>query len=347
MMQGMPRASLLFGGLLCAICAQGAAADNGRPEDVLVEKYGLAKLASTNIWILPAETELRDLWADLGRRRDAAVLLEQALSERMQRNARDWIQVEKKDAALRLAMATLDPRNREARVQFETQIAANRSLAAPPDRLGQLDDVREQISELAGQRTNVWLTAQAIRRQTPLVVAAYQQLMKDERVAQQVKKVGANHRLGPARNYPEDLKKLGEFERIYQQDWVPLLPLGDRLRFTAVVNDTTPITFTWVTSSEPATLTASMAEAAGIKAAADADTEKLTLADKTYTARKAIIPYLRLGRHEKRDVPVLILPPEAEFAGARLGPSALAGLRVEPQPDRLRLVVTSTESQRD
>src|SRR5689334_6272969 len=133
----MRRASLLIlAGLGCWLAAGGAVADP-KADEVLVERYKLSKLPHTNIWALPEEVKLRDLWADLGKQRDAAVMYEQLLADRLQRNARDWVDVQKKEASIRLVMTSLDPRNREARAQFETQIAALRKTAAPPDHLAE------------------------------------------------------------------------------------------------------------------------------------------------------------------------------------------------------------------
>jgi hypothetical protein len=253
--------------------------------------------------------------------------------------------VQKKEASIRLVMTSLDPRNREARAQFETQIAALRKTAAPPDHLAESEDVREQLVQLSGKRTNVWLAARTIREQTGFMVDAYQRLAKEERVAELVKKAGANDRLGPARNYADDLKKLPEFEKVYEQDWLPLIVFGDKLRFSVLVNDHCPVTVTWTSSGEPTLLTAALADLADVKPTQEEKTTPISLDGKTYHARQAVIHYLRLGRYQLRDVKAFVLPAEAEFAGARLGPRALTGLRVEPQPERLRVVLSAVEGE--
>jgi hypothetical protein len=141
----------------------------------------------------------------------------------------------------------------------------------------------------------------------------------------------------------DDLKKLPEFEKFYEQDWLPLIVFGDKLRFSVLINESRPITVTWTSGGEPALLPAALADSAGVEPDREGNGVPVAVEGKTYQARSAVIHYLRLGRYELRDVKVLVLPAEAEFAGARLGPMALAGLRVEPQPDRLRVMLSRAD----
>lgn len=56
-------------------------------------------------------------------------------------------------------------------------------------------------------------------------------------------------------------------------------------------------------------------------------------------ARRVVVPALRFGRHVLENVPVWVLPPEAEDVGALIGPQAFTDCGVRLEPERLRLVI--------
>ncbi len=326
-------------GIAWLCCAALAYAESPRPEDLLQQQFELQRLPSSNIWAVRLEIELRTHWAELPRHREAIALLDQGLTEQVQVTRRAWLQAERNEKTLRVAIAALEPSNRE-RARLEGQLAIIRRGLTPPERLGDREDVRRLLIALAEQRNALWLTAQAIRQKTPLLAEAYDKLAEQPEVAALLRKIGGSHRLGPARNYADDLKRLEQGEQPFLTEWLPLFMSGSRLRFTALANESTPITFTWTSSPEPSFITATQAESLGIEFDAKDDQEEIVLEKRTFRTRQGVIPRLRLGKYELHAVKVLILPPEAEFAGARLSPVALAGYSAEAQPNRLRLVMT-------
>lgn len=331
-------ASLLcvFVGIAGLLCAAPAVAQSPRPEDTLAARHGLQRLPASNIWVLPVETELRSYWHDLPQHRDAIGAIEQALHERIERNAREWNQAERSEKTLRATLSGL-ARNDRQRPQIEQQLTTLRLGISPPDQLADVEDVRSQLQELIARRHAIWLAAQAIRQKTAQLQDSYLPLQSDEQVSAIVRKAGVNHRLGPAKNYRDDLKKLPEFERLALTSWVPLTIVGQRQRVCLLANETTPITFTWTSSPEPTLITAAMAEAIGIQPRPGADEQMVGIAKQTWKAKPATLPYLRFGKYELRDIDVLILPPDAESIGARIGPAAFEGYHVQPQPHRLRM----------
>jgi hypothetical protein len=319
--------------------AGSAAAQSARVEDTLQERYGLYRLPSTNIWAVPLEFEVRNLWHELPRHRDAVLALDVALNERIQLNARDWATAAKTEQTLRLALAALDLTDR-SRERLQLQLKNVRSGLIPPERLGDQEQVRAQLIELVDRRNALWLGAQTLRHKTRLLPDAYAPLASDDQVSGLLKKLGGKHRLGPARNYLHDLKKLPELEKVFLTDWLPLFSAGERQRLTLIANESTPVTFTWTSSPEPTLITAAMAETIGLQPRANAEERKIAIAGKTYQVRAATIAYLQAGKYQLREVEAWILPPEAEVAGAQIGPAAFAGFRVEVQPTRLRAVLT-------
>lgn len=333
---------LLFFALLDGqgwLCAQAA-----KPEEVLQRDFQLQRLPGSNVWVLPLELELRRLWSDLPQHRDAIVGLEHSLAARIEANHGQWQQAQRGERKLLAALATL-ARNDRRRPELEQQLVALRSSVVPPERLAAAEDTRAQLVELSDRRHALYLGAIAIRAKTALLADAYAPLKDNAEAPALLAKVGAQHRLGPARDYAGDLKKLREFERVIATDWIPLVIVGSRQRISLVVNEQTPVTFTWSSGSEPTLLTASMAEASGVSAAADATVETVTIGKTTYRCRTATIAYLRVGAHDLRHVPVAILPPEAESIGAQISATALRGLSVTAEPERLRMVLARTSSE--
>lgn len=320
------------------LCAQTA-----KPEEVLQRDFQLQRLPGSNVWVLPLELELRRLWSDLPQHRDAIVTLEHSLGARIEANHGQWQQAQRAERNLLAALATL-ARNDKRRPELEQQLIALRGALVPPERLAAVDDTRAQLVELTDRRHALYLGAIAIREKTALLADAYAPLKDTADVPALLAKAGTQHRLGPARDYAGDLKKLNEFERVIATDWIPLVIVGSRQRISLVVNEQTPVTFTW-SSGEPTLLTASMAEAAGVSAAANAKAESVTIGKTTYGCRTATITYLRIGAHDLRDIPVAILPPEAESIGAQISATALRGLSITAEPERLRMVITRTSSE--
>jgi hypothetical protein len=206
--------------------------------------------------------------------------------------------------------------------------------------LGEQTAVREKLIELTNRRHALWLSIMVIRRDATTMGETYDNVIRNPEVLAALKTLGGTHRLGPAKNYADDLKKLAEFENIVLTDWVPLFMQGGQQRVTAILNEATPVTFTWTPGSDPTVLTAGMAESAGLKIADEAPTMAISLASgRSVKAKRVQIPYLRLGKHLLRETEAYVLPPEAEDFGARLGGDAFSDWSSEAQPARLRLLL--------
>lgn len=313
-------------------------------EMTLARDFQLSRLNNTNIWITSREARLRDDWQALPQHREAIAALDAALAERVEQNASQWATLEQRRAQLRTALAALSPADKQRRA-LEEQLKILDRQGIAPSRLSDQPDVRAKLVELTNHRHQLWLAARAIRRNTPELMREYEPLAASATVQAALGQLGSGHKLGPARDYVADLKKLPDWERIFLTDWIPLYQQGERTRLTLLAEESTPLTFTWTSSPEPTLITAGMAEALGLEISSQAQTQMVTLApQRTYAARQAVIPFARLGAAEVRELEVWVLPPEGEDLGARIGPAAFPNLRLQPQPERLRFL-TSTGKQ--
>ncbi|HTN77991.1 MAG TPA: aspartyl protease family protein [Pirellulaceae bacterium] len=328
--------------LLLCLVGNALQAEDPRPADVL-EAQGLARLGTSNYWGTKLEQELRIHLSDLPKHRAAISALEQSLLERIEKNAAEYAAAQRSEAALQATFASL-PTNDPARKTVAERIKAVQQLAIPPARLAGQDDTRQQLIELTNHRHALWVAIGVVRRDAALLAESYAPLAKNDMVLTALRKLGGNHRLGPAKNYADDLRKLGDFERAVQTDWVPLYLQGDKQRVTALIDETTPMTFTWSTSPETSYITTSMAAAAGLEIPQNAAIVKVTPAKgRTFPARRVVLPYVRFGKYLLRDVEVVVLPPEGEDLGAQLSAAALSGVRASAQLNRLRLQLDATQ----
>lgn len=329
---------------LAAFCALSASAGRASaaeptPAEVLAQ-HGLNRLGATNIWIVRLERDLRAHLDALPEHRLAVVALEQALAERIEQNAKQFIAGQQTEASLTTTLRTAQLDD-AARRQMQARLAELNARMIPPSQLGDQEDVRKQLAALIARRQAIWLSIVAIRRDAPILADSYAPLTKQASVSAALKQLGPTQRLGPARNYVDELPKLVEYESVALTDWIPVYQQAGKPRVAAILNETTPVTFSWSSSPEATLLTSSAAEAAGIEVPADAPKMTVTLAKgRTLIARRATIPYLRLGKYLVRNVEAFVLPAEGEDFGSRMGIGAIADLQMEEQWERLRLVLS-------
>lgn len=330
------RRGLLWLALVCSLAWPVRAEEPAAREAVLAQQ-GLVRLGQ-RLWVLPREIELREKLAELPRRRERIVAAEKELDAATAGNLRLWQESQPAVAALEQSLARLasaDPQ----RTIVERQIAAVKSLASDPALLGGKPDVRARLVELSGERCELLAAVAWIRQTPPRLTSEYARLAAEPEVQAALQRDSTKQRLGPQRTYRADLERLKEFEDLAATRWVPIFQQSGQTRLTALVGDRAPVTFTWSEASDqPVVLTASAAEATGLKVPSDASREKITAAPRrSVVARKITIDRLRLGACVLSDVPVYVLPPEAEDVGNRLGRLALIDHRVRLAPQQLRM----------
>jgi hypothetical protein len=197
-----------------------------------------------------------------------------------------------------------------------------------PRELAGRDAVRTQLSGLGQDRCALTLDLVWIRSAVLEVAQRYRQLAGDDQLARLIKQTGQKCRLGPARDYTADARKLDEYDALAFAQQVPIYLQTGRVRVTALVCDSACVTFSWSEASDAVVfLPASVLQAAGIQVPPDAPRRTLRIDGRTVESREIIVPSLRLGSCHARSLAVCVLPPEAEDLGAQLTPLALSPCR--------------------
>jgi hypothetical protein len=303
----------------------------------LLEKKGLSRLGES-LWVLPLELELRVKLAELPKRREHLVTAEQALDGLIERNMRAWDDSRPAVSALKQSLDRLSSADPQ-RELIERQIAALEARAREPRHLGRRGDAHLLVIELASERCAILAAIAWVRETVPMLHDRYLELRGDTELTETLKVMGQGHKLGPQRSYKADVDRLHQLEKLAATHWLPTYQQSGTTRFTALVNEQSAVTFSWSADREqPLVLTASTAEAIGIRPATDAIRETIPIApNRKIVATRVTLGYLRLGKWVMRGERGYVLPPEAEDVGNRLGSATLGHLRVRFEHERLRM----------
>lgn len=327
---------------LCLVGLPGTmAAESAVPavEDFLRHVKGLTSIPGGKVWLCGAEHTLRNGLASLGDARRELTLQQRALDQGIQQNAQRWETNRQTIAALKAALSktTTDAPERKS---IQQQIQLLESQAVEPDQLAALSDIRVRLIRFTNARQTLALKLLAIQRSVPQMEADYRRLAADLEVLAALRTLGEGHRLGPLESYLAELRRLEDYERLVFTPWLPIYVQSGQMRFGAILNEQTPITFSWHADDGSTVLTEAMLEAAGVEIPADATAVPLPMGrNRTLTARQMTVPALRFGQVVLRDVPVHVLGPEGEDVGARIGPAAFTDYDVQEERARLRLTI--------
>ena len=316
-----------------AFGADDSAADVLRREHRLVRK-------GDNVWMLPEEVRLRQKLAELPKLKDSIVELERELEERIEQNRRAWQENAPARSSVKQSIDKLSPRDPQ-RKALQAQLDAMAKVAIDPMRLAGRDDVRARLVEFGQHRATLAIALLWLRSAWPLALQEYATLAESQEVTQALRQLAGEHRLGPARNYEPDLRRLGEYERLVFTKWLPIYQQSGQTRVTVIVNERSPLTFTWSDASNQQTvLTAGALDALGLQVPGDAPQTTMKFGkSRTMAARQITLEALRLGRTLVKSVTAHVLPPEGEDLGSRIGRTALAEHSVRLDPERLRMVI--------
>ena len=313
--------------------------DAGEPDAAtLLAGHGLKPVG--RVWMFEEELRLRRELTELPKRRERILAIENELDERIERNRKLWQESQPVLAGLRKSLAKL-PTDDPARPRLQQQIDALTKAASAPAKLGGRAEVRARVVEWINERNALATALVQIRTAIGRLGDLYTHVSQASGVADAIRSAGDKHRLGPQRSYAADRDKLDEYERLAFTPFVPVFWQGSELRLTALVDDKSPVTFTWTGSGgNSIVLTSTAAEAAGLTVPADAPREVVSRSGQhRATARRIEVARLRLGKCVLERVAVLVLPPEAEDWGCQISREALSGHSVQLEPERLRLLI--------
>ena len=324
----------------CVFLSEALADD---PTARLRDDWGLAKIASGNVWLVPAEFRLQFRLDELQPLERRILTLQQSLEQLATQNRILWETNQQRIDALRRTLAeteTDDPQKRK----IEKQIRDLEQRAVAPEDLFATPVVRQRLIELTNLRLRVQSIVMEARALHAEMQGQYARLATDSALTGALDRLGSDHRIGPMRQgYRNDLKRLQQFERLVTTDWLPVFRQSDRIRVGGLLEDRIPVMFSWHKSHEPTVLTANMVEAAGVVIPDDAPSVMLTLAGRRLTTRRIPIRSLRFGGTHLKDIPVLVLPADAEDLGAWIGPDAFGEYHVQLDPPRLRLLIAAPD----
>jgi hypothetical protein len=226
--------------------------------------------------------------------------------------------------------------------QQQARIDDLKKSIVPPDKLGGTAPLKGVILELVGVRSDLAFHLLALRRQIEGLPALYGELRKNPEVTAALSSLEPPGQLAPARSFAGELRTLARIEKLIFADELPLYREGKQFRIAAIANEELPMTLTLFESTEPTVITHAMAQSLGL-ATEDGAKRDLRLDNrhnvKVYPAK---LTSLRFGRHLLGDIEVLVLSPENENLGARIGLAAFRGLRVRIVPERLQVRLEST-----
>jgi hypothetical protein len=324
---------------LCALLVLGAAGrlhaqpglPTASPREVL-EKHGLIRQGTGGLWIVASEVDLQRQLANLSDGEDEVKQHENQLLSRIKRNNTDWAALS--EARKRLKSAKNDAQKRSLKKQIK-QLA---ETCVKPQELAAEPDVHRLLIYFVTERNRLLLAVLAARRDFELMTRQYERLAKNEEVQKALRGLKQDARLGPAESYVDAMRQLDDVEGLVTGDWQPLFQQSGRWRINGIVAERAATTFTWDPQVDRVLLSGTAARLAGLPSGQGTETE-VRVDRRKLTARRIVLPSLRLGSCVLRKVDALVLPPEAEDLGSRIGPAAFGKRKVEIVPQQLSLVI--------
>jgi hypothetical protein len=334
--------SLLLLATIMSSAQRAVADETSRAAEMFLRRdRGLRRLSPGDVWLATSEYLVRDKLAGLDDSRRQVIQRQRELDERSRQNRAAWAASQRQIAVLRGVLASSDTNESEKR-RIRQQIEDWKSRAIDPTKLAAEPDVRSLLIQLMNERDRLALALIALRRLIPQIHLDYQRLSEDAQVQAALRQLGRTHRLGPlADDYEKQLRRLPDYEQLVFTPWVPVYLYGERVRVGLLVNESTPVTFTWRDSNDPLIIPDSMAEAVGIERAEGGERAvPIQLGPgRRVEARLRTVATIRLGQYLLREVPCLVLPPEAEDVGAQIGIDAWSEYDAKVELQRFRLLL--------
>ena len=324
-------------GISLLVCSQTPCrADGGviaSPAELFRRDYGLIEAAVGRIWLLERERSLRESITTLGKLRTRVVAGTKASSDLVQRNAKRWEADRGQRERLRKQRAQLrsdDPEN----ARLSKQLQRLRQHSVPPNELPSLPEAQRIAIDLTRSRDRLTLQVAALKRETQQLLQEYKVLGKDERVQRLLKQAGKSHRLGPTQDFT---RLLNGIEECTKTNFVPIFDQSGHIRFSGIVNDRAPLTFTWAAAVEVPLVPARLVESARIDLDGAHLRRRRLASGRQVEVRRTHLDRLRFGDTTLENVMVDLLPPDAEDVGAVIGGPAFPDINVELRPATLRL----------
>ncbi|MEX2137719.1 MAG: aspartyl protease family protein [Pirellulales bacterium] len=311
--------------------------------EIVLEKQGLKY--GNAVWHLASDLSIAERVKTaerlerrlFDRRNQIDTLLEH--NERMKAQLANLTEAQKAARAARNIVKGDSPEQKLLDEQIKQQGAAIDQLKksiVPGEKLGATMPLKALVIDLVGIRSEAAFHVLTAWRHIQQAPARYEALRTNPEVVAALAALEPPGQLAPVRPYANEIRSLERIEKAIFTDELPLFREGKVWRVTGIANEELPLTFSLYESSEPTAITQSMADALGLDLAKQPKAER-KLGKATMKVTTARLESLRFGRHLLNDVEVLVLPPESENLGARIGLAAFRGLRVRVVAERLLL----------
>ncbi len=306
-----------------------------------------------NAWLHPSELAVRDRLAEIDRldrrfhesRKQVQALIEQNESYTTQLAQLKAAQQRTRDAQGAAKGGSPQQKALDEELKQQSRLIEQlKELIVAPDQLGGAGPLKTALMDLVDVRTELGRSLLTIRKLVEGLPAAYEKLARDSELTAALAALSPPGQFGSGKNYAAELRGLARLEKTIFNDAVPFYRDGKQPRVTALVNEELPLTFSFYESSEPTVITHAMAESLGIDVSAAPRTKVRLGGNADFNVRQVRLKSVRFGRHVVRDVEALVLPPDDESAGARIGGRTLREIRPRFQPERLVLQFESAVS---
>lgn len=340
------------GGILSASAQETEEASKAAAAERTLVKANLALVGK--YWITADEAELRRQISLLPREEKAyytALQQFRTLQGQFQ-NARGQLTKNRTRLAEVLDLLGNNSTGGLERQQLESesqQVAEQISQAekAIKGRLDVLDEDSEMTTstvDLVNAQSALAVRLLNIRRLIAKVPASYQQLGAEKQIRSALAARKAEV-LGPVENYGGWPRKLEKVESLVLTDGVPFYRRSGQIRITAIVDERFPVTFSYTGATGPTLLPTSAMAGMQIDLASAPPGEPVQLDQNSVPTRRVILPQLRIGKYVWEQVPVDVLPAEADYLGARISQQAFANQPASVEEGKLWFRIKAAASE--
>ncbi|MCA9174616.1 MAG: hypothetical protein KDB14_09020 [Planctomycetales bacterium] len=325
---------------MCLMCLVGtlttACADTPeqQAEAALLAK-GLSRRGAT--WELADEALLRRRLSQLERMQTELFASHRTLPALIQENQTHWGQLGRQVESLEKKLKSLST-NHADRPKLERQLAQLQRTVAPPNELSRLPALRTLAKQQLARELDILVKTLWCRAALSQLREQQPQLARDPEVKRHLSQLGGA--LSTLEAYRDSSDLLTKCEDLVLVPHSTIYQEGGHWRLGVIVNDTVPLTVSWMPRSNDILLASGVA--ATCKARIDESRRQRQLEvekDRVVTATPIVLTTLRFGSQAVENVPAWRLPPEAADLGSRLGERAVDQWKVSLHPERLQAEV--------
>jgi hypothetical protein len=211
---------------------------------------------------------------------------------------------------------------------------AEKTISGRLDVLDESSEMTTATIDLVNAQTALAVRVLNVRRLLGEFADDYQRL-KTEKPIQDALAVRTAEALGPVENYGSWPHKLDRIESLVLTDGVPFYRRSGQIRVTAILDERLPVTFSYQGATGPTLLPASALSGLQIDLAQAPPGEPVELEQSSVPTRRVILPTLRIGKFVWRQVPVDVLPAEADYLGARISQQAFDHVQASVEEGKL------------